>query len=643
MSTRRRWFRALAVRGRLALLVALPLAALTPLPASGQEAPPPSLQVVAVTHAPDGTITLSLSRTADGLDPISVSAILNGVPVDVASLEESRPDPTSVTIVVDTSGSMQGAPLASAQDAARALVERLDPDDPVAIVGFSAQPVLLSDFTTDREVTRAVLNTLVAAGDTALFDAVRLSADLLANAPTQGSRAMVLLSDGVDSGDSGDAAEGLALVAAQDIDVYAFALGSETDVEYLQRLSATGAYWEVASEEALASLFESLGNRLGATIRVDIAAPPLPIGEHTVELRGNLNGTPVTAQTTLNVTNDALLSAEVTENEVDRLVVALQTSVPLAMLDIRGVIGGVEVRPTREGTVFFDYWLLTPGSHEAEIIANVSGGLAARRTITVDIPVLEPILTVRTDTSVTPPVLNVSARVQGGGEGSVLRVLVDREVLAEGPANETLMVGAEGLDDATVELVGADATALVSESVRALSADVAKDGGGVSLMTILLGLGAVGAAGGAGFLYWRQRQAPPAPAVRSMRARPVRRAVPAAVTRDTLGQLILRTPEGSERAIPMGLKPLTVGSSIDCDVVLHSPAIRPVHARVSARPNGEFQVHGVAQSSASPYLNDRHDEWAVLSSGESIAIGDHVITLLTEAETEEVGHAIFHD
>lgn len=162
-------------------------------------------------------------------------------------------------------------------------------------------------------------------------------------------------------------------------------------------------------------------------------------------------------------------------------------------------------------------------------------------------------------------------------------------------------------------------------------------------MTILLGLGAVGAAGGAGFLYWRQRQAPPAPAVRSMRARPVRRAVPAAVTRDTLGQLILRTPEGSERAIPMGLKPLTVGSSIDCDVVLHSPAIRPVHARVSARPNGEFQVHGVAQSSASPYLNDRHDEWAVLSSGESIAIGDHVITLLTEAETEEVGHAIFHD
>src|SRR5690606_7963985 len=106
MSIRWRWSRGIV------LPVALAAVLFAPLTASGQE---PSLEIVEVTHAPDGLITVSLARTADGLDPLSVTALLDGAPIEVKAVDESRPDPTSVVIAMDTSGSMQGAPMASAQ------------------------------------------------------------------------------------------------------------------------------------------------------------------------------------------------------------------------------------------------------------------------------------------------------------------------------------------------------------------------------------------------------------------------------------------------------------------------------------------------------------------------------------------------
>jgi len=369
----------------------------------------------------------------------------------------------------------------------------------------------------------------------------------------------------------------------------------------------------------------------------------LALGDHSLEVRGTLAGMPVSAQSTLTVTNEGLLAAETTANSDGRLVIHLETSVPLGLLGVRGVVDGVEIRPTRDGDLFFDHWALSPGTHEVEITALAGGEVAAQRILTVDIPALEPELAVRADTEATPPVFHVSARVQRDAAESTIRVLIDGAVFEEGPADETLRL--EGIEDATVDLLGADGEPLLSESVRTLSSD-GEEGGRNTWPMILLGLGVLGAAGGARALYRRPLRLTlrrPKARPRPVRARPARRPVSVSTNRDTFGQLVLRTPEGEERTVQIGLKPLTVGSSAECDVVLDSPTIRPVHARVSARPNGEFQVHGVAQSHASPYLNDRHDEWAVLVSGESIAIGDHVITLLTAAETEEVDRAIFHN
>ena len=64
------------------------------------------------------------------------------------------------------------------------------------------------------------------------------------------------------------------------------------------------------------------------------------------------------------------------------------------------------------------------------------------------------------------------------------------------------------------------------------------------------------------------------------------------------GTLVVRTPGGSERRYPMGPRPLSLGRSPDCDVVIDSEDVWGLHAMFSALNTGEFQVHGVAPPTA---------------------------------------------
>jgi hypothetical protein len=82
---------------------------------------------------------------------------------------------------------MAGDPLVQAQRAARAFVEGLAPIDSVALVTFGdgAAPVL--NFTTDRGAVSGALDSLQAAGNTALYQATSVSAFVAASSdPTQG-------------------------------------------------------------------------------------------------------------------------------------------------------------------------------------------------------------------------------------------------------------------------------------------------------------------------------------------------------------------------------------------------------------------------------------------------------------------------
>lgn len=200
-------------RFALAALLALSVAAAgSPFPACAQSGrrPPPKQAPVLPGEDPDadvrlGTQEVLLSVTVRDVDGRPVTGLTGDdfivaedrVRQELASCREALL-PVNVVLLLDASGSVFSE-LASIRRAAGRFVEALGPEDRVSVIQFADKVELLQDWTTDHESIRHALNWRYRGGQmTAYRDAVFLAAaDQLAK--VDGRRAIIILSDGVDS------------------------------------------------------------------------------------------------------------------------------------------------------------------------------------------------------------------------------------------------------------------------------------------------------------------------------------------------------------------------------------------------------------------------------------------------------------
>ncbi len=106
--------------------------------------------------------------------------------------------PVNVVILLDASGSVFSE-LQSIRSAADSFVRALSPEDRVAVVQFAEKVELLQGWTSDRDAIEHAIDWRYKGGEaTAFWDAVYLAADDLF-AGVEGPKAIVLLSDGVDT------------------------------------------------------------------------------------------------------------------------------------------------------------------------------------------------------------------------------------------------------------------------------------------------------------------------------------------------------------------------------------------------------------------------------------------------------------
>ncbi len=103
------------------------------------------------------------------------------------------------------------------------------------------------------------------------------------------------------------------------------------------------------------------------------------------------------------------------------------------------------------------------------------------------------------------------------------------------------------------------------------------------------------------------------------------------------GVIVVRSPDGTEQRLEIAMKPVTIGSWAQCDIVIEDEEIRPVHVRVSALAVGEFRIHGIAAPSLRPYATNiaRPDEWMLVNAGDEVTLGNHVIQFLAPGSAEE--------
>lgn len=183
------------------------------------------------------------------------SMMVSRVRVSTRALENAPRPSINLALVVDTSGSMQGAPINDARAASLALLDTLGPDDRLAVIAFSSDTEVLLPSTrlggADVGDLRRRISRMEARGTTDLAGGLRVGLEeLVRNFEPEGINRLVLLSDGVPN----DAAPVLPLATAageRGIRITALGLGLDYDETLLGHIAqASGGRFHFVEESS---------------------------------------------------------------------------------------------------------------------------------------------------------------------------------------------------------------------------------------------------------------------------------------------------------------------------------------------------------------------------------------------------------
>ncbi len=207
--------------------------------------------------------------------------------------------PVSIGIIVDTSGSMEPK-IPQAQAAIAEFIRNLNPRDDVFLFAFSDHPFLLQPFTTNHAAVMSRLALLHAYGRTALYDVI-LDGLIMVSRGRYDKKALLVVTDGMDTASSSDLAQVVTQARRQGVLVYSIGIGDpnvaggpgfllgplalglgddvdRVDARTLQMLSTeTGAktyiIGEVGDGELLRQATESISNELREQYTLGFTSP----------------------------------------------------------------------------------------------------------------------------------------------------------------------------------------------------------------------------------------------------------------------------------------------------------------------------------------------------------------------------------
>ncbi len=263
------------VAAALLTLLAPPAGPATPAPGTSA-----ALAGVDVTAFPEVSATVAVPPALAGRAlPPSAFTVTEGGRAVAARVTALPAAQVEVVLVVDTSGSMVGEPLAAAKRAARSFLAAMPATARIAVVGFGASPELASRFSLDRAALSAAVEGLAAGGETALYDAVVMAMAQFSQ-QADAARSIVLLSDGGDTASRTDLATTVGAVAAGRVQVDVVELASsEADAAALVELArgAGGRVVPATDPAALDAIYRglatTLANQYQVAYRSDATAP----------------------------------------------------------------------------------------------------------------------------------------------------------------------------------------------------------------------------------------------------------------------------------------------------------------------------------------------------------------------------------
>ena len=257
---------------------------------------------VRIEAVDDGTAVVTVlgadGRPVVGLAAASFEATDAGQDALVTSVTRAEDASIGIAVVlaIDTSRSMELV-IGAAQTGAGSVVSGLGPEDQAAILAFSRTVETAQPLTTDAAALDAALDSLVAVGSTALYDAVLAAIEVARDAPLD-RRVVILLTDGFDEGSSATRAAALAAAAADGVPVYAIGFGASTDEAFLRDIAAAsnGSFLLAPDAAAMLVAYEEFASVLRSQYVVAFEPTPATTeATRALEVAVTLDGVTATA------------------------------------------------------------------------------------------------------------------------------------------------------------------------------------------------------------------------------------------------------------------------------------------------------------------------------------------------------------
>lgn len=226
-------------------------------------------------------------RNLDGeIDPSQLTVTANGNQVELLQAEPlgATQEPVGIVLVIDVSGSMEGAPIEAAKAAAKAFITQKRPGDFIALVTFSDTVQTVAGFTSNAEALNARIDELVATGETAFNDGVIQGINLFEQSnATALRRNLIVLSDGTDTASVSTVDDVLAAInnPSNPVRVFGVALESpEFQPDAVAQIAAAGEglFLSTSDPAQLSSLYDQIQREINNLMIVRFASPVFNAG-----------------------------------------------------------------------------------------------------------------------------------------------------------------------------------------------------------------------------------------------------------------------------------------------------------------------------------------------------------------------------
>jgi len=251
---------------------------------------PVTVQVVQVDKSrfPEVDVYVSVTdangQPVKNFRPEDFSLEEDGQPVDLIQVSGAgEQGPVTTVLVIDKSGSMNHAnKMKAAREAAIAFVQLMRPGDVTGVIAFNTQVTTVQPLTGDKEALIAAIKGIQAVDDTAMYDALHAASAMLE--PVSGRKAIIIVTDGMNTAGQRTREETLTLVGEQGISIYTIGLGdpsqgTETyagiDEPTLKAIAeeSGGVYTFAPDPEQLRELYELLSQRIQNEYRLTYRSP----------------------------------------------------------------------------------------------------------------------------------------------------------------------------------------------------------------------------------------------------------------------------------------------------------------------------------------------------------------------------------